>query len=270
MDVNLTGIPAMLQKVTFASLIPALLYMTGGLVVVRLVMKALTHALERSGIDKTLHKFLLTIARLLLYFIVFMTVAGALGIQITSFVAVLSVAGLAISLSLQGVLGNLSSGIMLLSVKPFRVGDYVEVGGLSGTVAEIGFIYTKIMTADNRIIYIPNTQVSGAQITNYTQENRRRVDLVFKAGYDSSPEEVKAALLEALAQFPAVLADPAPFVRVSGYGDSVEYAVRVWCATENYWGLYHDVIETVPAAYARHGVSMSYPHYNLHIAKDSE
>ena len=152
MNINLEGLPAILEKVTLASLLPALLYLLGGMAVVKIVMRALTKALEKSSIEKTLHKFILTLIRLTLYFIVFMTVAGALGIQITSFVAILSVAGLAISLSLQGVLSNLSSGVMLLSVKPFKAGDYVELGGVGGTVREIGFIHTKISTPDNKII----------------------------------------------------------------------------------------------------------------------
>ena len=127
----------MLQQVTLASLLPALLYLVCGLLIIRFVMSALSRALKKSAIDRTLHRFILTILRIVLYFILFMTVAGALGIQITSFVALLSVAGLAISLSLQNVLSSASCGVMLLSVKPFKVGDYVEIGGTGGTVREI-------------------------------------------------------------------------------------------------------------------------------------
>ncbi|MCI5866077.1 MAG: mechanosensitive ion channel [Cloacibacillus porcorum] len=269
MNINLEGLPAILEKVTLASLLPALLYLLGGMAVVKIVMRALTKALEKSSIEKTLHKFILTLIRLTLYFIVFMTVAGALGIQITSFVAILSVAGLAISLSLQGVLSNLSSGVMLLSVKPFKAGDYVELGGVGGTVREIGFIHTKISTPDNKIIYIPNSEVSSSKIVNYTNEGKRRIDLVFSAGYNCPIETVKLAIREAVEKFPKVYADPAPFVRASAYKDSViEYTVRVWCGTDDYWDLYYDIIEAVSESYARHGVEMSYPHVNVHMAKD--
>lgn len=202
MNINLEGLPAILEKVTLASLLPALLYLLGGMAVVKIVMRALTKALEKSSIEKTLHKFILTLIRLTLYFIVFMTVAGALGIQITSFVAILSVAGLAISLSLQGVLSNLSSGVMLLSVKPFKAGDYVELGGVGGTVREIGFIHTKISTPDNKIIYIPNSEVSSSKIVNYTNEGKRRIDLVFSAGYNCPIETVKLAIREAVENSP--------------------------------------------------------------------
>ncbi len=217
----------MLQQVTLASLLPALLYLVCGLVIIRFAMSAATRALARSSIDKTLHRFILTILRIVLYFIPFMTVAGTLGIQITSLVALLSVAGLAISLSLQNVLSSVSIGIMLLSVKPFRVGDYVEIGGIGGTVREIGFIYTKLATTDNKIIYVPDNEVATSKIVNYTKEQTRRVDFVFTAGYACPPEEVKSALREAVARFPKVLSAPAPFIRVSGYKEAVEYSVRV-------------------------------------------
>lgn len=267
MNVNLEGIPAMLRQVTFASLLPALLYLIAGLVIIRLIMHAAQKTLNGTKIEKTLHKFLLTLIKLVLYFLLFMTVAGALGIQITSFVAVLSVAGLAISLSLQGVMGNLASGITLLTVKPFRAGDYVEINGVSGTVTEIGFIYTKVTEVDNIIVYIPNSEVCGNKITNFTAEGLRRVDLVFPASYDSPQTAVKAALAEAVST-PMTLSSPAPFIRVSAYKDNIEYTVRVWCKTEDYWNLYFDIIEAVPECYKKHGAAFAYPHLNVHLAKE--
>ena len=258
----------MLQQVTLASLLPALLYLVCGLLIIRFVMSALSRALKKSAIDRTLHRFILTILRIVLYFILFMTVAGALGIQITSFVALLSVAGLAISLSLQNVLSSASCGVMLLSVKPFKVGDYVEIGGVGGTVREIGFMHTKLAAPDNKIIYVPNNEVSTSKIINYTQEGKRRVDFVFTADYACPQEDVKRALREAVARFPKVLDDPAPFIRVSGYKEAVEYTVRVWCNTEDYWELYSDIIEAVPEAYAAHGVEMNYPYLNVLLRGD--
>ncbi len=253
----------MLRQVTLASLLPAAIYLVCGLVIIRFVMSALSKALSKSAIDRTLHKFILTILRIVLYFVLFMTVAGAVGIQITSFVAMLSVAGLAVSLSLQNVLSSASCGVMLLSVKPFKVGDYVEIGGVGGTVREIGFMHTKIATPDNRIIYVPNNEVSSSKIINYTQEETRRVDFVFTADYACPQEEVKLALAEAVAKFPKVLADPAPFIRVSGYKEAVEYTVRLWCRTEDYWELYSDIMEAVPEAYKARNVEMSYPYLNV-------
>ena len=140
MEIKLETLPELLRSVTLASLLPALIYLVAGLIIVKMVMRAVARLLERSSVDKTLHKFILTLAKLVLYFVLFMTVAGALGIQITSFVALLSVAGLALSLSLQGVLSNLASGVILLSVKPFKVGDYIVVGGGVGVGSERAFM----------------------------------------------------------------------------------------------------------------------------------
>ena len=160
---------------------------------------------------------------------------------------------------------------MLLSVKPFKVGDYVEVGGVGGTVREIGFIHTKVSTVDNKIIYIPNSEVSSSKIVNYTNEDKRRVDFVFSAGYDCPVETVKLAIREAIEKFPQVFAEPAPFVRVGAYKDSViEYTVRLWCKTDDYWNLYYDIMEAVPESYAKHGVEMSYPHLNVHMVNDQD
>ncbi len=260
----------MLQQVTLASLLPALIYLICGLAVIRILMSAFTRALSKSTFDKTLHRFILTVLKIVLYFILFVTVAGALGIQVTSFVALLSVAGLAVSLSLQNLLSSVSSGIVLLSVKPFRAGDFVEIGGVSGTVLEIGFMHTKLVTVDNKIIYVPNNEVSASKIVNYTQERERRIDLVFTADYACPREEVKRALKEAISGFPKVLADPEPFVRVSGYKEAVEYTVRVWCLTEDYWDLYFDIMEAVPDAYKANGVRMSHPYLNVLLHGDGE
>lgn len=263
MNVNLEGLPEILGKITLASLVPALLYLVCGVMLTRLVMSAAAKALKGSRIDKTLHRFILTFLRLTLYMLVFMTVAGALGVQISSFVALLGVAGLAVSLSLQGILSNFSCGIVLLSIKPFKAGDYVEIGGVAGTVRDVGFFHTKIASGDNRIIYIPNSEISSTKIINYTATGTRRIDFVFTAGYGCPQEDVKRALRSAVDRFPKVLDDPEPFIRVSGYKEAVEYTVRVWCRTEDYWELYYDIMEAVPEAYAEYGAEMSYPYINV-------
>lgn len=257
----------MLEKVTLASLLPAILFLAAGLVIIRLVMAAAAKALAKSSIDQTLHRFILASTRLVLYFVLFVTVAGVLGVPITSLVALLSVAGLAISLSLQSVLSSVSCGLMLLSVKPFKVGDYVEVGGVSGTVSEIGFMNTQLTTFDRRVIYIPNNEVSTSKIINYTEQENRRVDLIFKADYAYPAETVKAALRSAVAKFPKVLKEPEPFIRVRAYEEQVEYAVRVWCRTDDYWELYFDIIDAIPGAYAEHGIEMRPPVVNVRMRR---
>ena len=142
----------------------------------------------------------------------------------------------------------MAGGIQVLGSKPFVVGDFVEAGGVSGTVADVGIFYTKIRTGDNKMIQVPNSQIAGEQIINYTAEKERRVDLKFTASYDAPTETVKKVITEVVNAHSMVQVTPAPFVRVSDYGDSaIEYTVRVWCATEDYWTVYFDLMEQVKA-----------------------
>lgn len=263
MKFNFNELSLMLEKVTLASVLPALLFLVVGLVMIRLLMAAATKALEKSSIDQTLHRFILASTKLVLYLVLFVTVAGVLGIPVTSLVALLSVAGLAISLSLQSVLSSISCGVMLLSVKPFVVGDFVEIGGLSGYVTEIGFMNTQLTTFDRRVIYIPNNEVSTSKVINYTQEEIRRVDLIVKADYTYPVEEVKRALHHTASKFSKVLSDPKPFIHVRGYDQQIEYAFRVWCKTPDYWELYFDLLDAVPGAFAECGIEMRPPVVNL-------
>ena len=184
----------------------------------------------------------------------------------TSLIAVLSVLGLAITLAVQGSLSNLAGVIQVLVSKPFKADDYIEVGSVGGTVAEVGLVYTKLRTIDNKIISIPNGQISGEKIINYSTEERRRVDLTFNASYDSPLQQVTGVLRAVVAAHPMALAEPEPFVRVSAYqASSVEYTVRVWCATEDYWELYYDLLEQVRAAFDRNGIGLTYNHLNVHL-----
>ena len=174
--------------------------------------------------------------------------------------------GLAITLAVQGSLSNLAGGIQVLVSKPFKADDYIEVGSVGGTVAEVGLVYTKLRTIDNKIISIPNGQISGEKIVNYSTEEKRRVDLTFNTSYDDAPERVTACIRDVIGAHPKAFFTPEPFVRVSAYqASSVEYTVRVWCATEDYWALYFDLLEQVKAAFDRAGIEMTYNHLNVHM-----
>ena len=163
------------------------------------------------------------------------------------------------------------SGITILLTRPFEDGDFVEAGDVSGTVKDIGLIYTQLCTLDNKDIYVPNSDLSASKIVNYSREPQRRVDLTFGADYTCRPEQVKAALHNAVSLVSGILPEPAPFVRVSGYGESnIEYTVRVWCKTADYWTVYYDLMEAVGAAFDAHGVSMSYPQMNVHVLDTPE
>lgn len=236
------------------------------LVVMRVVNALLNRTIVRLNIEKSLHTFIKTLVRVLLWFITIVVVLSYLGIDPTSLIALVSVAGIAVSLAVQETLSNLAGGMMVLWTKPFKVGDYIDAGGVSGTVAEIGIVYTRIRTIDNKIIFVPNGQIADEKIVNYTSQESRRVDLKFSASYNAPVELVERTLMEVITAHPKTYGDPAPFARVNAYGDSaIEYLIRVWCANGDYWDVYYDLLEQVKAAFDKAGIEMTYEHLNVHI-----
>jgi small conductance mechanosensitive channel len=266
MNLDFTAVTQFFGKLTISTLLPALIYLIAGLIISKLILSVLNRSLDRSNVDVTLHKFLHTAVRLVLHFIVFMVVAGALGIQVTSLVAILSVAGLAISLSVQGLLSNVLSGLMLLSIKPFKVGDYVEVGGMGGTVREIGFVHTKLLTLENCTIYIPNSEVSNGKIMNYSTEDKRRFNLKINVSYECPPEKVRKVLLDYISAHPQIDREPAPFVAVSDYKESsIEYVVRAWADNSIFWDVYWDLFNGLDDLFRKNGIAFTYPNLNVHV-----
>ena len=236
------------------------------MVVMKVLLRLLDRTFRRLEVEKSLHTFVRAALRVFLWIITICLVLGYIGIPMTSLIAVLSVLGLAITLAVQGSLSNLAGGIQVLVSKPFTADDYIEVGSVGGTVAEVGLVYTKLRTIDNKIISIPNGQISGEKIVNYSTEEKRRVDLTFNTSYDDAPERVTACIRDVIGAHPKAFFTPEPFVRVSAYqASSVEYTVRVWCATEDYWALYFDLLEQVKAAFDRAGIEMTYNHLNVHM-----
>ncbi len=250
-----------------AVVVSAILVFLVCLIVIKLIMKAVDRLLSRSKkLDSVLQGFLKTVIRLALWALAIVIIAGALGIPTASLVAVISIAGLALSLSLQNVLSNLFSGITLLITKPFGAGDLIDVGANTGLVKSIGLFYTVLDTLDNRVISIPNGDVTAASVVNYSRNPLRRVDLTFNASYDDSTEAVRAAILEAAQADAKILADPAPFIVIGQYKESsVEYIVRVWCNNADYWDVYFGMNERVRERFAANGVHMTYNHVNVHM-----
>ena len=237
------------------------------LIAIRVIMKAVEKLFARSKkMDTVLQGFLKTVVRIVLWMLAIVVVAGTLGIPTASLVAVISVAGLALSLSVQNILSNLFSGITLLITKPFGAGDLVDIGASTGTIRTIGLFYTVLDTLDKRVISIPNSDVTGAAVVNYSRNPLRRVDMTFNASYDDSTEAVRAAILEAAQADGRILADPAPFIVVSAYKDSsVEYIVRLWCRNADYWDVYFGMNERVRERFDANGVHMTYNHLNIHM-----
>lgn len=236
-------------------------------VAIRIITKLVGKLLDRSSkLDGTTRKFVQAAVRTVLWALAITIVAGALGIPTASLVAVISIAGLALSLSIQNILSNLFSGITLLFTKPFQEGDLVDIGASQGKIVSVGLFYTVLSTLDNRRVTIPNSDVTSAAVVNYTREPLRRVDLTFSASYDCSTEAVRAAILEAAMEDDRILRDPAPFIVIGAFKDSaVEYIVRVWCRNEDYWDVYFGMNERVRDAFARSEVIMTYNHLNVHM-----
>lgn len=255
-----------IKLLTWDRLLAAVVSLIVCVIAIRLIMRVLRRIIARSHLSESLGKFLLQLGKIALEFITILIVAGSLGFDVTALLAVFSLLGLALTLSVQNSLTNLMSGIVILVTKPFAVGEYIESGGVAGTVRQIGLFYTQMVTLDNKAIYVPNSELSATKIVNYTREPNRRVDLVFGAGYDYPTETVLSALREMVKTIPGALHDPAPAVHVEHYAASnIEYVVRVWCKHEDYWDVYYAVQEAVPAAFANAGVQMSYEHVNVHM-----
>lgn len=260
------GLKLNLGALTMDKVVHVLLLILVGVVVIRVVLKLLDRVLARSKSLKSLSRYIHSVAKISMAFILVLMVAEDVGIHTTSLVAMLSVAGLAVSLALQNTLSNVAGGIMLLVTTPFQVGDYVEADGISGTVHAIDLSYTAILTIDGKEIFVPNSQLSGTKIINYTILGRRRVDLNFAASYDAPTATVKQAIGEVLEDIPQIIAEPAPEIHLSDYqASSIQYVVRAWTAAADYWTVYYAIQEGVREAFDRHGVEMTYDHLNVHI-----
>ena len=251
------------------ALLSAIVTLVVCIVAIKLITNIVDKLLSRSTkLDATLRHYLSSGVRTLLWILAVIIVANALGINTTSLVALVSVAGLALSLSVQNVMSNLFSGITLLIAKPFSSGDFVEVAGKTGVIKAVGLFYTQLATLDNVSISIPNGDVTAGSVINYSREPLRRVDRTFTASYDSATEDVKAAIFDAIAKDGRILSDPAPFVRLLEYkGSTVEYVVRVWCKNADYWDVYFDLNENVRECFAEKGVKFSYEHVNVHVVE---
>ena len=224
-------------------------------IVNRIMKLVVDKILDTCKFDLTLKGFIRSAIKVLLNFVALCIVAESIGIPIASVLAVIGMLGLAVSLSVQGALSNVANGFMILINKPFKVGEYVSVSGVEGFVKEIGTLCTKILTIDNKLIIVPNSEVMGGKIINFSREELRRVDFETKAAYSNKFEDVYNAVLEAVKDTPTALQDPAPFVRVSGYTDyAVIYTIRVWCKSADYWTCYFDLMQKVGEFKDKNGI----------------
>ncbi len=250
---------------TLAAVLKAALSLVVGIVVIRIVLILMDRGFDRSEKLSPLKKHVRPVVKTVLAVVLALVVLDSLGVKVTSFIALLSVAGLAVSLALQNTLSNIAGGIMILTTQPYGIGDYVSIGGTEGTVDLIRLSSTKLVTVDNKQITIPNSTVAAATITNFNRLGRRRIDLTFTASYDAPTEDVYAALREAAGRFS--LTAP-PEVHLSDYGaSSISYLARMWVKAEDYWTVYWGMLEAVRETFAAHHVEMTYDHLNVHMDK---
>ena len=222
--------------------------------------------MAKSGMDTMLASFLSNIAHILLVAFVIIAALGRLGIQTTSLVAIVGAAGLAIGLSLQNSLANFASGVLIIAFRPFKVGDYVEAGGISGVVEEILIFATRLRTGDNKTIIVPNSSITGNTITNYNARDTRRVDMLFSISYNDDIKKAKRILLEIINGDQRVLQDPAPVIAVSELGSSsINLIVRPWVNSADYWNLYWDMLEAVKLRFDEEDISIPYPQQDVHL-----
>lgn len=234
---------------------------------IRIIMKVLKRVLGKTSLDATLSKIITAVIKFILCFITAIIVIDTLGVSATSLVAAFSVVGLAVSLAVQDSLSNLASGIMILVTKPFKIGDYVEADGVTGTVMMTGLIHTRIKAIDNKVIYVPNSKIIAAKIVNYTSQEKRRVDIEISASYDAPIEKVRKALLDAVENTDMFLDDPEkPFAAVLSYDDSsIKYVVRAWVETPKYWDAHFALMERIKTEFDNAGIEMTYNHLNVHL-----
>jgi small conductance mechanosensitive channel len=234
--------------------------------IAKLIRKALVKVMTRKEIDGLLISFTSNIVYLALVAFVFIAALGELGVQTTSFIAIIGAAGLAIGLSLQGSLSNFASGVMIIFFRPFKVGDFVEAGGISGIVEGIQIFSTQMRTGDNKSIIIPNSSITSSTITNYSAKSERRVDMTFGIGYDDDIRKAKQILEDILSADDRILKDPAPVIAVGALADSsVNILVRPWVKTEDYWAVFWDLTEKVKLRFDEENISIPFPQRDVHL-----
>ncbi len=265
------GIAAKVQEFSMVfglKILTAILILVVGRWVARVIRRATEKLMARSKVDDTLITFVGNLIYIALLTFIVLAALAHLGIQTTSFIAVIGAAGLAVGLALQGSLANFAAGVLMLIFRPFQAGDFIEGAGVAGVVEEIHIFTTQLRTPDNKTIIIPNAKITGDNITNYTKKEKRRVDLVIGVSYGDDIEKVKSVVTDVLNGDERILKDPAPTVAVLELADSsVNFAVRPWVKTADYWNVYFDTTERIKVRFDAEGISIPFPQRDVHLVQ---
>jgi small conductance mechanosensitive channel len=250
------------------NLVIALAIFYFGKLAISMVVRGLRKVMRRQEVDKTLETFVCNLVRTVLLVIVIIAAIGQLGIETTSFIAIFGAAGLAVGLALQGSLSNFAAGVLIVLFRPYRVGDFIEAAGISGVVEQVQILTTVLKTGDNKQIIVPNGQIMDSIITNYSANDTRRVDMVVGVSYDDDLDKVRSTIEELIAAEDRVLDEPACTIAVSALADSsVNFVVRPWVKTADYWGVMFDLTEAIKKRFDKEGISFPFPQQDVHLYK---
>lgn len=250
-------------------LIIGLIVISIGLKIIKKIVKQFGVFLEKRDVDITLRRFIQSLTAGVLKVILFIGILGYWDVKLTGLAAIVASGGVAIGLALQGSLSNFAGGFIILLLRPFKVGDYIQTGVYEGTVEEIGLFYTKLTTIDNKLILIPNGTLSNGSLINYSAKEERRVDLTFSVGYENNILHVKEVLTDIVKKQDFVLDNPKPFISVSAHSpSSVDFIVKVWCKSEHYWDIHFSLLEKVKLRFDEENISIPYPQMDLHVKKE--
>jgi len=251
-------------------LIFAILTLVVGLWIVKLIMSVVKRGLDRGATDETLKGFIVSFLSILLKIMVYITALGMLGVEMTSFIAILAAAGLAVGLALSGTLQNFAGGVMILFFRPFRTGDFIEAQGHMGSVKEIQIFVTILTTPDNKTVIIPNGPLATESLTNFSRQPTRRVDWTFGIGYGDDLDKAYEVLKRLLSEDSRILEDPEPFMALKELGDSsVDITVRAWVNSADYWGVFFRMNEEVYKTFDKEGLSIPFPQRDVHIFNEN-
>ena len=257
------------SQMLIAKYLPLVLQILVALVIIKYINNLAAKIIKKSRLPKNLHVFVASAVRILLYFIMVMIVCSYLGIDVTTLVATFSIVGVAVSLSIQNTLGNVMAGLSLLFTKQFSVDDYVDAGGISGTVTRIGLFNCRLRTPDGKDIYVPNSNVIAANVTNFSREPKRRVDITIGTSYSESVDKVKGALMQVVEQTPEVLRDQDIFCGITSFEEScINYTIRVWVKNADYWNAYLPMLERIKRVFEEQNIEIPFNQLDVHIKKD--
>ena len=250
------------------NIIIALIIFYVGRMAISLIVRGLRKVMRKQDVDKTLESFVCNLVRIVLLVIVIIAAIGQLGIQTTSFIAIFGAAGLAVGLALQGSLSNFASGVLIVLFRPYKVGDFIEGAGISGSVEQVQILTTILKTGDNKQVIVPNSQIMGSIITNYSANPTRRVDMVVGVSYSDDLDKVRSTIQELVAADDRILDEPACTIAVSALADSsVNFVVRPWVKTSDYWPVMFDMTEAIKKRFDKEGISIPFPQQDVHLYK---